>query len=92
MPEFLYVLVIFAMGFIELLSLCMGARAILSWFLEDNGGGLMRFLYVITEPAIMPLRKLFHKLNWFQEIPIDMAFLFTFIALMLLQSVLMSFL
>jgi uncharacterized protein YggT (Ycf19 family) len=77
------------MIFIEIISFAMMLRAIISWFFEGDGV-LVRFLFVITEPAIMPLRKLFYKMNWFQEVPIDMAYSFTFIALFLIQTLLGS--
>lgn len=89
MPEPLYVLVNFVMIFIEIISFAMMLRAILSWFVESDGV-FVRFLYVITEPAIMPIRKLFYKMNWFQDVPIDLSFTFTFIALFLIETVLGS--
>jgi uncharacterized protein YggT (Ycf19 family) len=64
--------------------LAMTLRAILGWFF-DGDGKFIRFLYVFTEPAIMPLRKLFYKLNWFQDVPIDISFSATYIVLMLVQ-------
>ena len=57
-----YVLVSFVVLFIDVLTLAMLVRAILSWFF-DGDGVIIGFLYVFTEPAIMPLRKLFYKLN-----------------------------
>lgn len=89
MPEPLYVLVNFVMIFIEIISFAMMLRAILSWFVESDGA-FVRFLFVITEPAIMPIRKLFYKMNWFQDVPIDLSFTFTFIALFLIETVLGS--
>lgn len=89
MPEPLYVLVNFVMIFIEIISFAMMLRAILSWFVESDGV-FVRFLYVITEPAIMPIRKLFYKMNWFQDVPIDLSFTFTFIALFLIETLLGS--
>ena len=77
------------MIFIEIISFAMMLRAILSWFVESDGV-FVRFLYVITEPAIMPIRKLFYKMNWFQDVPIDLSFTFTFIALFLIETVLGS--
>ncbi len=65
----------------------MALRAILSWFF-DGDGKFIRFLYVFTEPAIMPMRKLFYKMNWFQDVPIDMSFSATYIVLMLIQLIL----
>lgn len=91
MPEFLYVLVNFVIVFIEVITIAMFIRAILSWFFEAEGK-FVKFLYVITEPAIIPIRKLFYKMNWFQNSPIDLSFTFAFLALFLIQTLLSSFL
>ena len=65
------------------IQLAMMARAILSWFpIEPNG--FTHFLDVVTEPVIYPVRKLFEKMNWFQGIPLDMAFMTTFMILSIL--------
>ena len=45
-------------------------------------------MYAITEPIILPFRKLFEKKNWFTGVPIDMAFFFAFITIMVLQTLL----
>ena len=82
-----YVLVTFTLVFIEVLTLAMTVRAILSWF-YDGDGVFVRFLYVFTEPAIMPLRKLFYRMNWFQDIPIDVSYGATYIVLMIVQILL----
>ena len=82
-----YVLVTFTLIFIEVLTLAMTVRAILSWF-YDGDGVFVRFLYVFTEPAIMPLRKLFYRMNWFQDIPIDVSYGATYIVLMIVQILL----
>lgn len=55
-------------------SLAMLARAVLSFFVMDNDGPLLSFLYAVTEPFIIPVRALFETLGWFQELPIDMSF------------------
>ena len=61
LPEPLYVLVSFVLIFLEVISFAMMIRAILSWIFEPEGK-FFRFLFVLTEPAIMPLRKLFYKM------------------------------
>ncbi len=86
MPEPIYVLVNFVSIFLEALTLGMCLRAILGWFVEDDSGKLMHFLYVLTEPVILPTRKLFEKMNWFQGIPIDMAYMFAYIEIMILDT------
>ncbi|MBQ4135958.1 MAG: YggT family protein [Clostridia bacterium] len=65
------------------IQLAMTARAILSWFpIEPNK--FTTFLNVITEPVVYPIRKLFEKMNWFQNIPLDMSFMTAFIIISIL--------
>ena len=77
-----------ALALLSVLDIAMFARAILSWIDPMGDGPLSSFLYVITEPIILPFRKLFEKMNWFAGSPIDMAFLFAMFAIVLLQSLL----
>ena len=75
------------LAIITALETAMFARAILSWIpMESNK--ITDFLFTLTEPIIYPLRRLFQRMNWFQGIPFDMAFMFTFILLSILSSVL----
>ncbi len=90
MPEPIYVLVSFVLIFIEVLTFAMLVRAILSWF-TDESSKFARFLYVLTEPAIMPVRKLLVKMNWLQDSPIDFSFTITYFALMLIEILLTAF-
>ena len=87
MPESLYILVKFVVIFLDILAFAMVARSLFSWFFEPEGK-LFYFLYVLTEPAILPLRKLFYKMNWFQELPIDMAYMLTYPVIFILQLIL----
>lgn len=74
-----YVLVITASvvrTFFYVVDLAMLLRAIFSWFpMEPNK--FTDLLYTITEPFIYPVRRLFQRMNWFQNSPLDMAFFFT---------------
>ena len=65
----------------------MTARAILSWIPMDSNK-ITDFLFSLTEPFIYPIRRLFQRLNWFQGMPIDLSFLFAYILLSVLSSVL----
>ena len=87
MPEPIYILVIFVLRFLEILSLAMLLRAILSWFIMDGEGKFMRFLYVLTEPVVYPFRKIFYKLNWFQGSRIDVAFISSWLFLSFIELV-----
>ncbi len=85
MPDVLYVLVGFVTLFIEVITIAMSIRAILSWF-YDGDGPFIRFLYAITEPAIMPIRMLLAKMNWLQDTPMDFSYILTYVALFLIQA------
>ena len=87
MPEPIYVLVNFVIIFIDIISFAMMIRAILSWFFEGDGP-FIRFLYVLTEPLILPVRSLFELFGWFEGLTIDIPFLVTPVILMLLKTVL----
>ena len=77
-----------ALALLGALDLAMFGRAILSWIDPMGEGPLASFLYSVTEPLILPFRKLFEKKNWFVGVPIDMAFFFAMISIIILQSIL----
>ena len=82
MDIFVYVLQQTVMVFLMFLQFAMLARAILSWFPIENR--LVDIVYAVTEPFIYPFRALFHKLGWFQNIPIDISFTVAYLAIFLL--------
>ena len=69
------------------LQMAMFIRAIFSWFpMGENK--FTDFLYAVTEPVILPVRMLFERLGWFQNIPIDISFFVTFLLLSLIGGLL----
>ena len=92
MPEPIYVVVNFALLLIKAISLCMFARALLSWFELNPENKLVKLLYAMTEPAVTPVRKLIYKKNWFADLPIDMSFTITFFLIYLIQALMETFL
>jgi len=70
---------------LEVLSIALFVRAIFSWIDPMHEGGISRFLLVMTEPVIFPIRMLCERMHWFETLPIDMPFLLTMILLSLLQ-------
>ena len=85
-----YVLQVIANVVVLLLSfvqLAMLARAILSWFPIDSNK-FIDFLYGITEPFIYPIRALFQRMNWFQNLPIDISFMVSYLLISLLCLIL----
>ncbi|MBQ9151904.1 MAG: YggT family protein [Clostridia bacterium] len=77
----LYVIVQCVLIFIDVLSLAMLVRAILSWFTMGEQTKIGAFLYVVTEPVILPIRALCNRFGWFQGLPLDMPFFITVVLL-----------
>ena len=42
---------------------------------------------MVTEPIILPIRALFARLGWFQNLPIDISFLVAYLLLTVLGTV-----
>lgn len=87
MPEPIQIIVYFALYLVKLISICMFIRAILSWFDVNMNNPIIKFLFVVTEPVVQPVRKLFVKMNWFQNMPIDLSFSAAFLLLFILETV-----
>ena len=65
-------------------QLAMLARAVLSWFPVENR--IVDFLYTVTEPFIYPVRILFERMNWFQNLPIDISFMVSYLLISLIVA------
>lgn len=74
--------------FFEFISIALFLRAILSWFMQEGENAIMTFLAYVTEPLILPMRRLCDRFGWFQGVPIDMPFLLTALAVSMLSVVL----
>ena len=85
MEIFLYVFCYTLYVFIDVILLAMLVRAIFSWFPPETEGVFQRMLFLITEPAIMPVRKIFARMGWFQGLPIDLSFMATSMLLCLIS-------
>ncbi len=82
MSDLLYVVSSVVVIFLSVIQFAMMIRAIFSWFPMENK--LIDFLHGVTEPFIYPMRRLFEKMNWFQNSPIDFSFTATFLLLSLI--------
>ena len=86
----LHLIITFIVIFLDIVSLAMLGRAILSWFPSDGPTRIGSFLYVITEPFIIPIRALCARFGWFQGLPLDMPFLLTMVSLSFVSLLLQS--
>ena len=72
---------------IDIITLAMMVRAIMSWFLDESNA-IHGFFISITEPFIIPVRMLLDKLSIGRGMPIDISFLVTFLILSVLEAIL----
>ncbi len=87
MDVLMYVLQTTLLWILYVLDIAMLLRAVFSWIDPEQGSRFSAFLFVVTEPIIMPIRKLCYKMNWFQGTPLDIPFLITVLVLMVLQFI-----
>lgn len=73
---------------LEIFEYLMLFRAIMSWFPQMQGGKLFAFVYGITEPIIMPFRKLLQNVNALRGFPIDISFMLAFMMIVFLEMLL----
>ena len=91
MRSIFYVVVTVLNGAIEIVTLLMFIRAILSWFpIVDRSSNIMSFIYMITEAVISPVRSFLARFEFTRRSPIDLSFIVTYLLLHLVQVILVS--
>lgn len=88
LPASFYIVAMVASLLISVIQTLMLIRAVLSWFPVNDASPFIRFIYGATEPFILPVRALLDRFSFFRSMPIDMSFLFTFLILSFLRSLL----
>ena len=78
---------IVCIALIDIIMIAMAVRAVMSWFV-DGDNAVFNFLYSVTEPIILPVRKLLHKIGGSSAFPLDISFFITYMLLVLLRTVL----
>ena len=56
---------------LRLLQVLLFLRAIMSWFPRGGDSPLVRFLYMTTEPVLMPVRTLLRRFEGLRRLPFD---------------------
>ena len=83
-----YILIQLVLTIIRILEFLMFARAIFSWFPQMQNSSIAEFLYMVTEPIILPFRSLLDRFRGMRMMPIDLSFLCAFVALEFLRMLL----
>ncbi len=91
MTAFLYLMVRLVTLLLTFLDVALLLRAIFSWFPDLDDTKLGDFIYMVTEPVLLPVRNLFSRFSLFQNSPIDLSFLITVLLLSAVQTALGAF-
>ncbi len=65
-------------------------RAILSWFPTVELGGIMDFLYSVTEPVLAPIRSVLHNIPFLQNLPLDFSVLVAFLLIDVIRTLILK--
>ena len=74
--------------FLSLVYFAMFLRAILSWFMPEDGNAFMGMLVFITEIFVAPVRFFLSRFRFVNECPLDISYMAAFLLLMVLQMAL----
>ena len=74
------------MVLVQILSIAIFARAILSWFVRDPRNPLVELLDQITEPILAPLRRVVPRIGMVDITPLVAIILLQFLAQAVAQS------
>jgi YggT family protein len=88
MDLFVTLIIGIAQAILYTLEIAMLLRAILSWFPISEDNPFVLFVTMLTEPIVAPIRALFERMNWFQNIPIDISFFVAYLLLSVVSTVL----
>lgn len=84
----LYVIFKIAYFLVWGLQIAMIARMIVSWIPGAQDSKINDFIYAVTEPMIIPIRRIFERKGWFRRSPLDMPFMVTYFILMIVMLLL----
>ncbi len=87
MEAVIYVLKNLVLVFLDVMQIAFLLRAVTSWFSRGEGG-FSGFLIFVTEPFILPVRRLCDRMHWFEQSMIDIPFFLTMLVFMILQTML----
>lgn len=86
MSEFLYVLGTFVDVLLTVLYFAIFIRVVLSWLPLDEEGPFASFVYLVTDPIILPIRAVLERTGLFANSPFDFSTLIAMVILMILQA------
>lgn len=88
MSELLFVVAGFVDVLLSVLYFAIFVRVLLSWLPIDEDGAFASFVYLVTDPIILPIRAMLDRTGLFEGTPIDFSTLIAMVLIMVVQSVL----
>lgn len=73
---------------VDFIMLLIVVRALLSWLPLSPSNGIIRFLDMMTEPVVSPIRRLLNKSETVSQLPVDFSPVIAVIILSILSSLL----
>ncbi len=73
---------------IDLVTLLILVRALLSWLPLREDNPIISFLNTMTEPVVAPIRNLLNHFSFVQELPVDFSPFFAVLVLMAINALL----
>ena len=77
-----------AKALLAVIEVCMLLRAILSWLPIADDNPVLLFVCMVTEPIVTPIRRLFERMGWFENSPLDVSFLVAYLLLSVVTATL----
>lgn len=77
-----------AEGLFMLVQVAMLVRAVTSWFPGGDESAIGMVSYTITEPVVIPVRRMLERFESVRNFPIDMSFFVAFLLVSMLSAVL----
>ena len=77
-----------AEGLFLLVQIAMLVRAVTSWFPGGDESAIGLVAYTITEPVVLPVRRVLERFESVKNFPIDMSFFVAFLLVSMLATVL----
>jgi YggT family protein len=76
----------FLWSLLNLLEFFLIVRCVLSWLPDLQRSQIASFIYMMTDPLVMPFQALLQNFNFSRTIPIDFSPIFAFMVLQALQN------
>jgi YGGT family. len=73
---------------INILSALILIQALMSWLPLSKGNAIIRFLDMMTEPVLSPIRRLLSRIEFTQELPFDFSPIVAILLLWIVSSLL----